>query len=256
MKSYFNRGEFMKLKWIISCSIFLSASFIALGAFETVSTSATQRTLDYAKGHQEFKNLFFKEHEKDFVRLVEKGQAPKTLFIGCSDSRVIPELISASMPGELFVIRNAGNFVPYNDPEILWDGIAASIQFAVEVLGVSDVIVCGHSHCGAIRGLFQEVKLDALARWLRFGHEAKRVTLLALGENAPAETKYSVAERISVLYQLDHLMTYPYIKEKVKDQKLYLHAWHFTIDTGEIEYYEPESFKFVPLSSMLQKVSK
>lgn len=237
------------------------AYFLALATFTNLSaetqdntaSSATKRTLEYAQGHQAFKNLYFKEHENEFVRLVEQGQAPKTLFIGCSDSRVIPELISSSRPGELFVIRNAGNFVPYNDPAILWDGVAASIQFAVEVLGVSDIIVCGHSHCGAIRGLFQDVKLETLAHWLRFGHEAKRVTLLALGENAPNETKYSVAERVSVLYQLDHLLTYPYIKEKVKDQKIYLHGWHFTIDTGTVEYYDPASFKFVPLSSVLQQ---
>lgn len=245
---------------MLAASFFMMASLSSLEAADApadnAAVSATQRTLEYAQGHKEFKNLFFKEHENEFVRLVEEGQSPKTLFIGCSDSRVIPELISSSRPGEIFVIRNAGNFVPYNDPTILWDGIAASIQFAVEVLGVSDIIVCGHSHCGAIRGLFQEVKLDALARWLRFGHEAKRMTLLTLGENAPAETKYSVAERVSVLYQLEHLLTYPYIKEKVNAQKIYLHGWHFTIDTGVVEYYDPATFKFVPLTSVLEKVSR
>lgn len=220
---------------------------------EAVFSTSTQRTLDYARGHQEFKNLFFKENEDKFVRLVAKGQAPKTLFIGCSDSRVVPEIISSARPGELFVIRNAGNFVPYNDPAILWDGVAATIQFAVEVIGVTDIIVCGHSHCGAIQGLFQDIKLESLAHWLRFGHEAKKVTLLALGEDTSPETKYSVAERISVLYQLEHLMTYPYVKEKVRDKKIALHAWHFTIDTGVIEYYDPETLKFVPLSGVLQQ---
>lgn len=249
----------MKFIWksIVTFSFFVLTSFTGLSAVDMSSdeaaTSATQRTLEYAQGHQEFKTLFFKEHENEFVRLVEEGQSPKTLFIGCSDSRVIPELISTSRPGELFVIRTAGNFVPYNDPTIPWDGVAATIQFAVEVLGVSDIIVCGHSHCGAIRGLFQDIKLDALARWLRFGHEAKRMTLLTLGEKAPDETKYSVAERVSVLYQLEHLLTYPYIKEKVKTQKIFLHGWHFSIDTGVIEYYDPASFKFVPLSGVLQK---
>lgn len=244
----------------IALGFFLLANFTVLFAENypmerTSSSAATERTLDYAKRHQEFKRLFFKEHEKEFIRLVEKGQAPKTLFIGCSDSRVIPELISSSRPGELFVIRNAGNFVPYNDPTILWDGIAATIQFAVEVLGVSDIIVCGHSDCGAIKGLFQDIKLTTLARWLRFGHEAKRMTLLALGENAPNETKYSVAERISVIYQLEHLMTYPYIREKVNDQKIYLHGWHFTIETGVVEYFDPARSKFVPLSSLLDKTN-
>lgn len=243
----------MKFKSIFFAAF--SLSVMTLFAEETLPASdvMVQRTLEYAQGHQEFKNLFFKEHEKEFVRLVEQGQAPKTLFIGCSDSRVVPELISSSMPGEFFVIRTAGNFVPYNDPSILWDGVAATIQYAVEVLGVSDVIVCGHSHCGAIQGLFADIKLETLAHWLRFGHEAKRVTLLALGDNAPNEKKYDVAEHLSVLFQLDHLMTYPYIKEKVKQQKVFLHGWHFKIETGELEYYDPVALKFVPMSAILHK---
>ncbi len=240
--------------------IFITWGFISCLAADPVLTdnnadSSTLRVIEYAKGHQEFKNLIFKEHENEFVRLVEEGQAPKTLFIGCSDSRVIPELISSSRPGEFFVIRTAGNFVPYNDPAILWDGVAATIQFAVEALGVSDIIVCGHSHCGAIRGLFQDVKLDALAKWLRFGHEAKKLTIQALGESAPAERKYQVAEKISVLYQLEHLLTYPYIRDKVKEQKIYLHGWHFAIETGIIEYFDPTSSKFVPLSTVLEKAT-
>ena len=95
--------------------------------------------------------------------------------------------------------------------------------------------------------------MKALANWLRFGHEAKQTTLQALGENVDNETKYGVAERVSVLYQLDHLLTYPYIKEKVNQQKLNLHGWHFTIETGAIEYYDPDTSKFVPLSSVLKQ---
>lgn len=236
--------------FILHFTLFLSADDPSSDG--TVS-SATQRTLDYAKGHREFKNLYFKPHEMEFVNLVKHGQSPKTLFIGCSDSRVIPELISSSRPGDLFVIRNAGNFVPYNDPSILWDGIAATIQYAVEVLEVSDIIVCGHSHCGAIQGLFKDIKLKTLAHWLRFGHEAKRMTLLSLGDKVSDEMKFNVAEHLSVLYQLNHLLSYPYIREKVNAQKLFLHGWHFTIETGAIEYYDPALFKFIPLSSLQEK---
>lgn len=237
----------------IILSVILSLCLVTLSADESSANAATQRTLAYAKGHQEFKNLFFKEHENEFMRLVEKGQAPKTLFIGCSDSRVIPELISTSKPGEFFVIRTAGNFVPYDDPAILWDGVAATIQYAVEVLGVTEIIVCGHSHCGAIQGLFKDIPLKTLANWLRFGNQAKKTTLLALGENADEATKFNVAERISVIYQLEHLLTYPYIKEKVKNEKIFLHGWHFSIETGVVEYYDPESLKFIPLTSLLEK---
>ncbi len=244
-------------KFGVIFNLILSTASIQLFAADTPKNQLiamdTQRTVEYAQRHQQFRNLFFKENEKEFIRLVKEGQSPKTLFIGCSDSRVIPELIATSNPGELFVIRTAGNFVPYDDPAIMWDGVAATIQYAVEVLGVSEVIVCGHSDCGAIKGLFQDIKLETLEHWLRFGHEAKKMTLLTLGHNASDAMKYSIAERISVLYQLDHLMTYPYIKSKVKEQKLHLHGWHFTIDTGEIEYYDPATLKFVSLSTLLEK---
>lgn len=224
-------------------------SYVYLNAEDSShSDTLIQRTLEYAQGHKEFKNLSFREHEKEFSRLVREGQSPKTLFIGCSDSRVIPELISNSKPGQLFVIRTAGNFVPYHDPSIMWDGVAATIQYAVEVLGVSDIIVCGHSNCGAIEGLFSEPKLDALRHWLRFGHQAKRVTLLTLGDKASLKDKYDVAEHLSVLFQLDHLMTYSYVRDKVNEQKIYLHAWHYDIESGEIDYYDPLTSKFVPLN--------
>lgn len=237
------------MKW----ALYLTLAILCSGLSADESLTSTQRALEYARGHQDFKNLFFKEHEKEFVRLVEEGQTPKTLFIGCSDSRVIPELISSANPGDLFVIRTAGNFVPYHDPAIQWDGVAATIQYAVDVLGVTDIIVCGHSHCGAIEGLFKEIKLETLARWLRFGHEAKRMTQLALGDQVSNDTRYKVAQRISVVYQLDHLLTYPYIKEKVRSQKVYLHGWHFTIENGSIEYYDPETYKFLPLNTALEK---
>lgn len=239
--------------------------FITLAAFFAISIASAdqneaavdnpliQRTLEYAQGHQEFKNLFYKNHEADFVNLVKYGQSPKTLFIGCSDSRVIPELISFSNPGELFVVRNAGNFVPYHDLSIMWDGVAASIEYAVEMLGVTNIIVCGHSHCGAIEGLFKDIKQPTIAHWLRFGHEAKRVTLLALGEKVENRTKYNVAEHLSVLFQLDHLLTYPYIKEKVQLQTLYLHGWYFDIESGSLEYYDPDKAKFMPMSSLVLK---
>ena len=251
----------MKYNWksltLMSALIFtpLFPSFAQEKAPVDPAGAATERTINFARSHQEFKNLFFKEHEAEFVRLVKEGQSPKTHFIGCSDSRVVPELISSSTPGQIFVIRTAGNFVPYNDPTILWDGVAATIQYAVEVLGVKDIIVCGHSDCGAIQGLFKDIKLDTLAHWLRFGHEAKQSTLEALGKNVSDSIKYDVAEHISVLYQLDHLLTYPYVKEKVSQDKIFLHGWHYTIDTGAIDYYDPAVGKFVPLARLLENAN-
>jgi carbonic anhydrase len=217
---------------------------------ESQSDSGIKRSLNYAQKHEDFRTLFFKEHEQEFVRLVKEGQSPKTLFIGCSDSRVIPELILMMHPGDLFVIRTAGNFVPSNESGIS-DGVSATVQYAVEYLGVKDIIVCGHSHCGAVAGLFAEKlppELDILARWLRFGEQAKKMTLVTLGPNVSAEERNAVAERISVLYQLEHLLSFPSIKKRVEDKTLALHGWHFTIETGAIEYYDPQTYQFMPLN--------
>jgi len=216
------------------------------------------RTLEYAKRHATFKNLVFRNHEREFLSLAKHGQFPKTLFISCSDSRVIPEMIANSKPGELFVIRNAGNFVSKHNPDIAWDGVAATIEYAVEVLGVKDIIVCGHSECGAIRGLFSpQVATDPqfaiLSRWLQFGQEAKETTNESLQTGATDAERYTVAEHVSVLYQLDNLLTYPFIKEKVASGKVFLHGWHFNIKTGEVGYYDPLLDQFLSLSNLYQK---
>lgn len=239
--------------------VILLSTLVSIGHCQTAlqESPMLNRTLDYVKGHQDFKHLFFKEHEQEFLRLVKEGQAPNTCFISCSDSRVIPELISQSMPGQLFVIRTAGNFVPIYSPTLSWDGVAATLEYAVEVLKVKDIIVCGHSHCGAIAGLFspeieKSPKYQILSNWLRFGQEAKNITNAILPASAEAEARYQVAERISVLAQLDHLMTYPFIKKKVEDKEIYLHGWHFTIETGEITYFNPETYQFLPLSAVSQ----
>lgn len=225
---------------------------------EVNQPSLLDKTLNLARGHQEFKELYFKQHEEEFIRLVKEGQSPKTLFIGCSDSRVVPDLILNTRPGDLFVIRTAGNFVtPYQFQFI--DGVAATLQYAVEFLNVGHIIVCGHSHCGAIQGLFQELpeKLDMLKRWLKLGEKAKEMTLMTATPSTPKETLYSTAEEISVILQLEHLMTFPFVKKRVDEGKLELHGWYFKIETGELWYYNAEQYRFLPLierkDSLLKK---
>lgn len=211
--------------------------------------------LNLARGHQDFKTLHFKQHEKEFVRLVQEGQSPKTLFIGCSDSRILPDLILGTRPGDLFVIRTAGNFVPpYNEKNC--DGVSASIQYALEVLNVKHIIVCGHSHCGAIQGLFKEIdptSLGIIKCWLQFGEEAKKMTLEVAKPDLPKEELYSLAEQLSVIYQLEHLMTFPFVKKRLETGQLELHGWYYKIETGEIFYYDPEIYRFKSLSDFLKK---
>lgn len=214
--------------------------------------ASLDRTLKYAEGHASFRSLVFKDHEQEFVRLVREGQSPNTLFIGCSDSRVIPELISQSRPGTLFVIRTAGNFVPPYNLQAAYDGVGATIEYAVNALGVRDIIVCGHSHCGAIEGLFApaistDPNYRLIAQWLQFGYQARDLINDANVSLASPRERYALAERLSVLYQLEHLLTFPFVKDKVSADVIHLHGWHFDIESGSISYWSPEARTFKPL---------
>ncbi|MEJ2679615.1 MAG: carbonic anhydrase, partial [Gemmatimonadota bacterium] len=126
------------------------------------------------RGHERFRKSVFPDLAERFQRLVAEGQRPHTLFIGCSDSRVVPSLLTDAGPGELFVVRNVGALVPPYELDQAHHGVSSAIEFAVRILGVHDVVVCGHSHCGAIRALY-EPPADAphVQRWVRLAEEAK-----------------------------------------------------------------------------------
>ena len=238
-------------------SLFIFCSFCNHLSADLAQTNGVW--MPYAEGHRRFLELHFKNYEKEYVRLVAEGQSPKTLFIGCSDSRVIPEMITSTKPGDLFVIRNAGNFVPTFDDKIAWDGIAATIQFAVQVLGVKEIIVCGHSHCGAIRGLFEKPNpnFELLNRWLQWGQAARKLVedqeihTSKLSE----EEKYELTGHLSVLYQLEHLLSYPFVLEQVKNNQIHLHGWYFSIDSGQLEYFDPEAHLFRNISEITKNKS-
>lgn len=154
--------------------------------------------------------------------------APKTLFIGCSDARVVPELITATEPGDLFVIRTAGNLVPAYTPEA--EGVAASIEYAVAALSVQDIVVCGHSGCGAMTALAHEHDLSdtpAVAAWLRHA-DASRARTATAGD-------VSALVRQNVHAQLVNLATHPSVAHALGKGALSLHGWVFDIATGHIE---------------------
>lgn len=209
------------------------------------------QTLQYAKNHQQFKDLYFKQYEEEFLKLVHQGQNPQTIFIGCSDSRVVPDLIIGTRPGDLFVIRTAGNFVPLYVENNSPDGVSATLQYGIEVLGIKHVVVCGHSHCGAIQGLYKDLSaegLNLIQKWLMLGEPAKKIAMLTLGAQITPEVLYKTTEKISVIYQLENLMTYPFIKERVSKGTLQLHGWYYTIETGQLEYYDVNNYVFKPIS--------
>lgn len=249
---------FILLFKLIFSTFFLQGEIVQFPNKKMQSNQEIEHVFKMIQGNLEFKNLVFKDQEEKFLELVQSGQSPKILYIGCSDSRVIPELISQAKPGDLFVIRTAGNFVPTYDPNIKYDGVAATIEYAVQELMIKDIIVCGHSHCGAIKGLFSKEistnpKYRLLYKWLQFGVEAKRITNKLIKSGSEDKNRYEIAERISVLVQLENLMTYPFVKEKVTKNELQLHGWYFSIETGEISFFDPKSYQFIPISNLHPK---
>ncbi len=208
--------------------------------------------LDLIKGSQKFKSGEFKKRKREFSKLANEGQNPKILFIGCCDSRVLPNLITDTGPGDLFVIRNIGNFVaPYKLDED-FHSTAAAIEYAVNILEVEHIIVCGHSQCGAISALyyddskFAKKEIPHVKQWLKLGADAREFVQHWGGE-LNEEDRLTMTEEVSVLFQLDNLMTYPTVEDRVKDGKLSLHAWHYNIESGEIFAYDEEREDYIPL---------
>ena len=185
----------------------------------------------------------FPQYREQFQSLVNQGQQPTTLFIGCSDSRLVPHLLTGAGPGELFLVRNVGAFVPPYDSSCGHHGTAAAIEFAVLSLHVSRIVVCGHSHCGAIKALYEEVSDEAknLQRWLDLGREA------VLPVQSCAEALRRTEQRAVVL-QLERLMDYPMVRRRVEDGSITLHGWHYVIEDGEVHVFDVKTGGFVAAS--------
>jgi carbonic anhydrase len=178
---------------------------------------------DLAAGVRRFQQDVFPGRAGLFGRLATTHQ-PGALFIGCSDARVVPELITQSDPGELFVIRTAGNIVPPADADA--DGVVATIEYAVELLGVSEVVVCGHSACGAMTAVAtgQDLSgLPALAGWLR------------LGPHPGATASVDAVVRANVLHQLGRLTTHPAVAAALTRNAVTLRGWVFDIGSGAVD---------------------
>lgn len=207
-------------------------------------------------GNEMFQKSYFKKHENEFLDLVKNGQHPKALFIGCADSRVIPTLITNTAPGELFVLRNVGNFVAPYQPDEDFHATAAGIEYGVTALNVSEIIICGHTHCGAIAALYQEMDNKAFVhtkKWLSLGNKAKSIALLTLGHEAKSTELLRLTEKLSVVSQIENLLSYPYVKERVGEGNLHIHGWLYDIETGDIEYYDPDEHEFLSLHKNIRE---
>ncbi|WP_128000054.1 carbonic anhydrase [Piscinibacter defluvii] len=190
-----------------------------------------------------FTDQTFPGARQQFEDLVREGQHPTILFIGCSDSRLVPYLLTGTGPGDLFIVRNVGAFVPPHDGSAGYHGTAAAIEFAVLNLNVAHIVVCGHSHCGGIRALYEGVPAQAtnLAAWLELGREA--VLPVQVSPEALRRT-----EQRAVVLQLERLMAYPMVRAQVDAGRLALHGWHYVIEDGEVHVFDVRQGGFVPAS--------
>lgn len=202
-----------------------------------------QRLID---GHKRFISEIFPKRKSDFHLLAE-SQAPEWLFITCSDSRVLPDLILGTGPGDLFIARNAGNVVPVTTNDV--DGVTATIEYAVEVVKVKHAILCGHSDCGALKAAVDRKALESLPkakRWLRhveaaFNHRQP----LNPADGDSAELASLI--RGNVVAQLDNLKAQPSVAWAMQQGQLTVHGWYYDILTGRIEYYDEKRRRFMPL---------
>jgi carbonic anhydrase len=195
------------------------------------------------QGIQEFQKNVFPAKRVLFERLAS-GQHPEALFIACSDSRVSLEWITQCAPGDLFVCRNAGNMAPsYNHT----DAVSATIEYAVSALNIKHIVVCGHSDCGAMKGLLHPEKVAEMPDvrgWLRNAEGARR----ALDEaRIPADSPeaLSTVTKLNVRLQLDHLRTHPQVVSRLWSGSLELHGWLYQIETGEVQAWDAASHRWI-----------
>ncbi|VVO74713.1 carbonic anhydrase [Pseudomonas fluorescens] len=182
----------------------------------------------------------------DLFKHLATTQHPGTLFITCSDSRVVPELLTQQEPGELFVIRNAGNIVPSYSPHS--GGVSATVEYAVAVLGVTDIVICGHSDCGAMTAVAKCTCMDhlpAVAGWLQHAESAK-----VINESRPHTSeaaKVSSMVRENVIAQLANIQTHPSVRLAQEKGQVNLHGWVYDIGTGSIDALDADNKTFKSL---------
>ena len=200
------------------------------------------------RGIHQFQTTEFSAHRELFETL-SQGQRPETLLITCSDSRIAPELLMQTQPGDLFVLRNAGNLIPpYGAAN---GGEGATVEYAIAALGVKHALVMGHSNCGAMRGLLDPESLadmPLVSEWLKHADATRRV----VDECYPdleGVNLLNAAIKENVLVQLDHLRTYPKVAALMTKGELTLHGWIYEIESGQILAYDPKVSHFVPITS-------
>jgi len=201
-------------------------------------------------GIRKFRTEIYPENQATYVKAVSEPQTPHALFITCADSRIDPELITQSGPGDLFVTRNVGNLVPaYGE---MMGGVSAVIEYAVSALKVQHVVICGHSDCGAMKGLLHPESLEKLPTvksWLKNAHAALSVADSLAG---PDETSSELMRRLTeenVLLQMQHLRTHPSVAGAMAREELTISGWVYDIGKGEVRISEDGGRVFRPVTT-------
>jgi carbonic anhydrase len=198
----------------------------------------------------------FQQHvfgpKQELFQQLGKGQSPLVLFITCSDSRINPNLLTQTEPGELFILRNAGNIVPPHGAGA--GGEEATIEYAVAHLKVRHIVVCGHTGCGAMQGLLAPqavADLPAVVRWLAF---SQTVATAVEQAKVPSEQRLPLAIEKNVLVQLEHLKTHPPVAAALAAGEVKLHAWIYGIAGGQVHAHDPASDRFIPLAERHERL--
>lgn len=201
---------------------------------------------DIIDGFLKFQRDAFPKRAGLFRNLATR-QSPCALFISCSDSRLVPELVTQREPGDLFVIRNAGNIVPSYGPEP--GGVSASVEYAVAALRVSDIVICGHSDCGAMTAIATCTCLDhmpAVAGWLRYAESARVVN--EARQHAGPHAKVEAMVRENVIAQLANIQTHPSVRLALEEGRVTLHGWVYDIESGRIDAFDGRTGNFLSLA--------
>jgi len=199
------------------------------------------------EGIHQFQKDIFSSKQRLFEGLIE-GQAPLALFITCADSRIDPSLLTQTEPGELFILRNAGNIIPPFGQ--MNGGEAATIEYAVSVLGVKDIVLCGHSHCGAMTGLLEPDNLDdlpAVRGWLSYAEATQRIIRENYEHLTEPAARLTATVEENVLVQLEHLRTHPSVAAALARKEVTLHGWVYKFETGRVFTFDPSAGQFQPV---------
>ena len=207
------------------------------------------------KGIVAFQKHDFDKH-KELFETLGRTHNPHTLFIGCSDSRVVPNLITRTLPGELFMVRNIANLVPLYREADEFLATTSAIEYAVQALNVENIIICGHSNCGGCASLYlsdQELStIPHTRKWLQLALPVKE-KVLALPESEDPAVREWLTEQINVVEQMKHLLSYPFIREKYQQGTLKIMGWHYIIETGEIFAYNKATGTFDLIESPMSE---